>query len=248
MAWNQPGNNGQDRDPWGNRNGGNNNGDGNSNGNQGGRDRKASDLDDLFRKLSAKLGGFGGKKGGNSSSGQNGGPRGNAGNVLVSLALGAVVVVWAASGFYTIKEAEQGVVTRFGKFYQIVEPGLNWKPTFIDEVQPVNVKTIRDLTTGGMMLTSDENMVQVEINVQYVVSDPEAFLFNVTTPMNSLGQATDSAVRGVIGRSEMEKILTSNRSEIRDQTRQELEETIRLIKWGSPLWTSTSKLLAHQKR
>ncbi len=208
MAWNQPGNNGQDRDPWGNRN------------------------DDLFRKLSAKLGGFGGKKGGNSSSGQNGGPRGNAGNVLVSLALGAVVVVWAASGFYTIKEAEQGVVTRFGKFYQIVEPGLNWKPTFIDEVQPVNVKTIRDLTTGGMMLTSDENMVQVEINVQYVVSDPEAFLFNVTTPMNSLGQATDSAVRGVIGRSEMEKILTSNRSEIRDQTRQELEETIRPYKMG----------------
>ncbi len=235
MAWNQPGNNGQDRDPWGNRNGGNNNGDGNSNGNQGGRDRKASDLDDLFRKLSAKLGGFGGKKGGNSSSGQNGGPRGNAGNVLVSLALGAVVVVWAASGFYTIKEAEQGVVTRFGKFYQIVEPGLNWKPTFIDEVQPVNVKTIRDLTTGGMMLTSDENMVQVEINVQYVVSDPEAFLFNVTTPMNSLGQATDSAVRGVIGRSEMEKILTSNRSEIRDQTRQELEETIRPYKMGIPI-------------
>ncbi|MEQ4924060.1 FtsH protease activity modulator HflK [Proteus hauseri] len=232
MAWNQPGNNGQDRDPWGNRNGGNNNGDGNSNGNQGGRNRGASDLDDMFRKLSEKLGGFGGKKGGNSSSGQNGGPRSNAGNLLVTLALGAVIVVWAASGFYTIKEAEQGVVTRFGKFYQIVEPGLNWKPTFVDEVQPVNVKTIRDLTTGGMMLTSDENMVQVEINVQYVVSDPETFLFNLTTPINSLGQATDSAVRGVIGRSEMEKILTSNRSEIRDQTRQELEETIRPYKMG----------------
>lgn len=234
MAWNQPGNNGQDRDPWGNRNSGNNNGDGNgnSNGNQGGRNRGASDLDDMFRKLSEKLGGFGGKKGGNSSSGQNGGPRGNAGNLLISLALGAVVVVWAASGFYTIKEAEQGVVTRFGKFYQIVEPGLNWKPTFVDEVQPVNVKTIRDLTTGGMMLTSDENMVQVEINVQYVVSDPETFLFNLTTPINSLGQATDSAVRGVIGRSEMEKILTSNRSEIRDQTRQELEETIRPYNMG----------------
>lgn len=232
MAWNQPGNNGQDRDPWGNRNGGNNNDDGNSNGNQGGRNRGASDLDDMFRKLSEKLGGFGGKKGGNSSSGQNGGPRSNAGNLLISLAIGAVVVVWAASGFYTIKEAEQGVVTRFGKFYQIVEPGLNWKPTFVDEVQPVNVKTVRDLTTGGMMLTSDENMVQVEINVQYVVSDPEAFLFNLTTPMNSLGQATDSAVRGVIGRSEMEKILTSNRSEIRDQTRQELEETIRPYNMG----------------
>ncbi|SUC18074.1 HflK protein (regulator of FtsH protease) [Proteus mirabilis] len=104
MAWNQPGNNGQDRDPWGNRNGGNNNGDGNSNGNQGGRDRKASDLDDLFRKLSAKLGGFGGKKGGNSSSGQNGGPRGNAGNVLVSLALGAVVVVWLPVVFIPLKK------------------------------------------------------------------------------------------------------------------------------------------------
>ncbi len=111
----------------------------------------------------------------------------------------AAVVIWAASGFYTIKEAERGVVTRFGKFSHLVEPGLNWKPTFIDDVPAVNVESVRELAASGVMLTSDENVVRVEMNVQYRVTDPERYLFSVTSADDSLRQATDSALRGVIG-------------------------------------------------
>ncbi|MDE5285054.1 MAG: SPFH domain-containing protein, partial [Candidatus Blochmannia sp. A2] len=71
--------------------------------------------------------------------------------------------------------------------------GLNWKPNFIEKVIPVNVETIREQATNGMMLTSDENVIQVEMNVQYRVTDPAQYLFNVTNPDNSLRQAIDSA-------------------------------------------------------
>ncbi|CAQ86166.1 MULTISPECIES: FtsH protease activity modulator HflK [Photorhabdus] len=226
MAWNQPGNNGQDRDPWGSSN---NNG-GNSGGNKGGRNRGASDLDDLFRKLSSKLGGFGGNKGGNGSD-----QGAKFGGRIVSLAAVAIVVIWAASGFYTIKETERGVVTRLGKLSHIVQPGLNWKPTFIDEVVPVNVESVRELAASGVMLTSDENVVRVEMNVQYRVTNPAAYLYSVTSPDNSLRQATDSAVRGVIGKYTMDKILTEGRTIVRSDTQRVLEETIRPYKMGITL-------------
>ncbi|MDE9571747.1 SPFH domain-containing protein, partial [Xenorhabdus bovienii] len=84
----------------------------------------------------------------------------------------------------TIKETERGVVTRLGKFAHIVQPGLNWKMTFIDRVRAVNVESVRELATTGIMLTSDENVVRAEMNVQYRVTDPAAYLFNVTNPDN----------------------------------------------------------------
>ncbi|PHM29608.1 FtsH protease activity modulator HflK [Xenorhabdus budapestensis] len=227
MAWNQPGNNGQDRDPWGssNNNGGNSGGN-----NKGGRNRGATDLDDLFRKLSEKLGGLGGNKGGNGS-GQNL----KFGGRLIGLAVAAAVAVWVVSGFYTIKETERGVVTRLGKFSHIVQPGLNWKMTFIDRVRAVNVESVRELATSGVMLTSDENVVRAEMNVQYRVTDPVAYLFNVTNPDNSLHQATDSAVRGVVGKYTMEKILTADRTIVRNDTQKVLEETIRPYNMGITL-------------
>lgn len=222
MAWNQPGNNGQDRDPWGSSN----NQGGNSGGNKGGRDQGPPDLDDIFRKLSKKLGGLGGGKGGdNSRSSGNGGK-------LVGIVAVAAVVIWAASGFYTIKEAERGVVTRFGQFSHLVEPGLNWKPTFIDQVRAVNVEAVRELAASGVMLTSDENVVRVEMNVQYRVTDPERYLFAVTSADDSLRQATDSALRGVIGRSSMDRILTEGRTVVRSETQRELDETIRPYNMG----------------
>lgn len=126
MAWNQPGNNGQDRDPWGSSS--NNGGNSGGNNNKGGRDQGPPDLDDIFRKLSKKLSDLGGGKGsGSSNSGNSGGPA--LGGRIVGIAAVAAVVIWAATGFYTIKEAERGVVTRFGKFSHLVGPGLNWKPT-----------------------------------------------------------------------------------------------------------------------
>lgn len=233
MAWNQPGNNGQDRDPWGgSKNDGGNSGGNNNNGNnnnRGGRDQGPPDLDDIFRKLSKKLGGLGGKGTGSSNSGN---PRAPMGGKVVGLAVAAVVVIWAASGFYTIKEAERGVVTRFGKFSHLVQPGLNWKPTFVDEVTPVNVESVRELAASGVMLTSDENVVRVEMNVQYRVTNPEEYLFNVTNADDSLRQATDSALRAVIGKYSMDKILTEGRTIIRTDTQKVLDETIKPYKMG----------------
>ena len=216
MAWNQPGNNGQDRDPWGSsKPGGNSEG----NGNKGGREQGPPDLDDIFRKLSKKLGGLGGGKGTGSGGGSSSqGPRPHLGGRVVSIAAAAIVIIWAASGFYTIKEAERGVVTRFGKFSHLVEPGLNWKPTFIDEVTPVNVEAVRELAASGVMLTSDENVVRVEMNVQYRITDPQKYLFSVTSADDSLRQATDSALRGVIGKYTMDRILTEGRTVIRSDT------------------------------
>ncbi|MFS1562280.1 MAG: FtsH protease activity modulator HflK [Candidatus Arsenophonus phytopathogenicus] len=224
MAWNQPGNNGQDRDPWGSSNSGN------SSGNKGNRKKGTTDLDDLFRKLSRKLGGLGGNnKGKNGSSNQNGV---NINDRFIVFIIAAVVIIWAASGFYTIKESDRGVVFRFGKYSHTVEPGLNWKPNFIEKVIPINVETIREQATNGMMLTSDENVIQVEMNVQYRVTDPAQYLFNVTNPDNSLRQAIDSAVRGIIGQSAMEQVLTTKRAFIRDETQKELENTIRPYNMG----------------
>ena len=233
MAWNQPGNNGQDRDPWGSSN--NQGGNSGGNGNKGGREQGPPDLDDIFRKLSKKLGGFGGGKGGQGSGSSSQGSRGPMGGRIVGIVAAAAVIIWAASGFYTIKEAERGVVTRFGKFSHLVEPGLNWKPTFIDNVQAVNVESVRELAASGVMLTSDENVVRVEMNVQYRVTDPERYLFSVASADDSLRQATDSALRGVIGKYTMDRILTEGRTVIRSDTQRELEETIRPYNMGITL-------------
>lgn len=157
------------------------------------------------------------------------------GGRIVGIVAAAAVIIWAASGFYTIKEAERGVVTRFGKFSHLVEPGLNWKPTFIDNVQAVNVESVRELAASGVMLTSDENVVRVEMNVQYRVTDPERYLFSVASADDSLRQATDSALRGVIGKYTMDRILTEGRTVIRSDTQRELEETIRPYNMGITL-------------
>lgn len=226
MAWNQPGNNGQNRDPWGSSNNSGNSG-GNSNKNN--RDKKPPDFDALFRKWSKKLGG-----GGGNDNKQTLAQGGNGGRMVVIAAVVATIA-WAASGFYTIREAERGVVTRLGKLSHIVQPGLNWKPTFIDRVRAVNIESVRELAASGVMLTADENVVRVEMNVQYRVTDPAAYLFSVTYPDDSLRQATDAAVRGVIGKYTMDKILTEGRTIVRSDTQRVLEETVRPYKMGITL-------------
>ncbi|CAL4325934.1 FtsH protease activity modulator HflK [Buchnera aphidicola] len=135
--------------------------------------------------------------------------------------------VWFLSGFYTIKEAERGVITNFGKFSHLVQPGLNWRPVFISEVKAVNVESVRELATSGIMLTSDENVVRVEMNVQYKITNPADYLFSVFYPDDSLRQATDSALRGVIGHSTMDRVLTEGRTLVRSDTQKEIEETIK---------------------
>ena len=180
------------------------------------------DLEEMFNNLLKKLGSSG-NKGGNRYSNSS-----NLGKFLPIAAVIGGILVWGASGFYTIKEAERGVVTRLGALLKdnIQQSGLKWKPTFIDNVTLVNVEQIRELKTQGAMLTQDENMVKVEMTVQYRVKDPAKFLFSVINADDSLGQATDSALRYVIGHMTMDDILTTGRAVVRENTWKSLNAII----------------------
>ncbi|MCC5825149.1 FtsH protease activity modulator HflK [Alkalimonas sp.] len=215
MAWNEPGKNGKDNDPW----------------KQGGRDQGPPDLDEVFRNFGKKFGGiFGGSGGGNQSS--SGG-----GSISTLLLLVAIVaaLVWAFSGFYTIKESERGVILRFGQYHTEVGAGIHWKPTFIDQVRPVDIASVRSFRTDGFMLTQDQNLVRVTFEIQYRVFDARSYLFSVVNADNSLQEATDAALRFVIGHSLMDDILTRGREVVRQNTRQELETIITPYQMGLTL-------------
>ncbi len=205
MAWNEPGNN--DKDPWKNK---------------GGKNQGPPDLDELLNDLGKKVTGiFGGKttKGG-SGSGKS------FSSIGISILLIVASVVYAFSGFYTIKEAEQGIVLRFGEYSGTVEPGINWKWTFIDRIIPVDMQSTRDMPSSGFMLTRDENVVRVEMQVQYRVVDARKYIFSVTNADDSLNQSLDSALRYVVGHANMDDILTSGRESIRQSVWEELDKII----------------------
>ncbi len=209
MAWNEPGGGGNQHDPWsgGGRRGGGNGGGGKGGGNQ------PPDLDEALKKfqdkLNGMLGGRGGKKGGSGGKGGGGKPR-NA-FTLPGLLIVVALAIWAASGFYLVDQSERGVVLRFGKFQEVVTPGLQWNPPLIDDVRMVNVTRVRSLTQTQSMLTRDENIVEVEISAQYQVADPRDFVLNVRNPQLSIENALDSALRHVVGGTDMIDILTSGR-------------------------------------
>jgi len=203
MAWNEPGK--DDKDPWKNK---------------GGNNQGPPDLDDLLKDLGNKVGGiFGGKSSG-------GGKGKSFSSVGIGLALVVAILVYGFSGFYTIKEAEQGIVLRFGQYSGVVEPGLRWKWTFVDRIIPVDIQTTRDLPSAGFMLTQDENVVRVEMQIQYRVVNPRDYVFNVTNADDSLSQSLDSALRFVVGHENMDEILTSGRERVRQSVWTELEKII----------------------
>lgn len=211
MAWNQPGNGGNnDRDPWKN---------------QGGRDQGPPDLDEALRKLFSKFGFGGNKRGG--SGGNSGIPAKGVGLLVV-----IAVIVWFIAGFYTVKEADRGVVLRFGNFHSLVESGLHWRPVFVDTVEHVDVNNIRSDSTEGFMLTQDENVVVVQLDVQYRVVDPRGYLFNVVNADSVLSKATDSALRYVVGHTTMDEVLTRGREDVRARTLDLLERTIEPYQMG----------------
>ncbi|MCH4563314.1 FtsH protease activity modulator HflK [Halomonas sp. EGI 63088] len=210
MAWNEPGG-GNQHDPWsggGRRGGGGNGGGGNRGGNQG-----PPDLDEALKKfqdkLNSMLGGRGSRRGGSGGKGGGGKPR-NA-FTLPGLLIIVALAIWAATGFYLVDQSERGVVLRFGKFQEVVNPGLHWNPPLIDDVRMVNVTRVRSLTQTQSMLTRDENIVEVEISAQYQVADPRDFVLNVRNPQLSIENALDSALRHVVGGTDMIDILTSGR-------------------------------------
>jgi len=208
MAWNEPGKDGnKDQDPWKKN------------------DKKTKqgppDLDEVFSKFSDILGGLFGKKTSKNNSPKKGSTKG--------IAIAAAVIVslfWFGSGWYTINESDRGVVLRFGAYHSQVEPGLHWNPKFVDKIIPVNVKAFRTMPTTGFMLTEDENVVQVAMEVQYRITEPEKYLFSVTNADNSLLQALDSALRFVVGHATMDDALTTGREKVRQDTWEMLDKII----------------------
>lgn len=206
MAWNEPG--GSGKDPWGS---------------QGG-DQGPPDLDELARKFQQKLGGlFGGKGGG---SGGSGSPGGGASRIGIGLVLGALVAVWVFSGIYIVAPAERAVVLQFGRYVKTTGPGPHWVPRFIQTVEKVNVEQIRNIQRQSSMLTQDENIISIALAVQYRVKDAKDYLFQVRDPDLTLREATESAVREVIGKSKLDFALTEGRSEIVARTEVLLQEIL----------------------
>ena len=198
MAWNEPGGNNQgDKDPWGNKN-----------------DQGPPDLDEAFKKLQNNLSQmFGGKSGGSGGSGGGSSLKMNSGMIggLIILA----IVGWALSGVYTLDEKERGVVLRLGKVNdEILLPGLHWNPPIIDRVMFESVTDVKSIQHNSEMLTEDENIVKVNMQVQYVVSDVREYLLRVSNPVQSLYQSTESALRHEVGSALMNDVLTSGRAEL----------------------------------
>ena len=215
MSWNEPGggNNKGPKDPW------------------GGGDQGPPDLDEALKKLQEKLGGLFG--GGKSSSGGSSGGGGRAipGALLGVIAMGALVV-WALMGFYQVDQQERAVVLRFGKYLETVQPGLQWNPPLIDEVIKVNTTKVRSATLREIMLTQDENIVEVKLSVQYVINDPDKFVLKVREPERSLQHASQSALRHVVGGTSMDMVLTEGRAQIALDVRERLQESLDMYETG----------------
>jgi membrane protease subunit HflK len=202
MAWNEPG---KDKDPWGGRDSGKKN-DG------------PPDLDEAFKKLQDKLNGMfgGGSGGGRSSGGASFGP-------LLAIAAVIAAVFYVGAGVYQVDAKERAVVLKFGAFSEIKTEGLNWNAPFLTEVFIINVTGERQYPSRGLMLTQDESIVELPITVQFNVSDARAYVLNVKDPETSLRHATDSAVRHVIGSSELNQVLSEGRQAIAAEVKQRLQ-------------------------
>ncbi len=235
MAWNQQGP--ENKDPWG----------------QGNGQQGPPDLDQVIRDLQKKLSGIFGKSssrgGGGGASGGGKGKGLSLGRTGGSLLASVVVGLWIASGFYVVDQSEQGVELRFGKFQEVKPAGLRWHmPYPIELVEIVNVQQVRTVEVGyrtreggttrdgatqlvlvpreALMLTADENIIDIQFAVQYNIRDPRDLLFKVSEPADQVvRQATESAVREIVGRSSMDFVITGGRAEIAFETR-ELLQTI----------------------
>ncbi len=212
MSWNEPGSGGsKPKDPWG---GGDNNG--------------PPDLDEALKKLQERLGGlFGG--GGSSSKGGSGPAFSGAAFGIVLL---VAVVIWGAMGLYQVDQQERGVVLRFGKYYELVGPGLHWNPPLIDDVTLLNITKVRSASFREIMLTQDENIVEVKMSAQYVITDPVNFVLKVRDPERSLQHAAQSALRHVVGGISMDMVLTEGRVQIAIDVEDRLQEYLDLYETG----------------
>jgi len=217
MAWNEPG--GGNRDPWSGK----------------GPDQGPPDLDEVVRKLQESLGGlFGGKRRGpGEPGGGSGGFGGNISGATVGAILAILLLVWIASGFYIIEAGERGVVLRFGAYDRMTGPGLHWRVPFpVESVDAVNVDEIKSFTHRALMLTKDENIVDLELTVQSRIQNAADYLFQDQDPDKTLEDATETVVRKTIGGSRLDFILTEGRSEVAALIRDRTQDLVDQYKTG----------------
>ncbi|MFZ8955445.1 MAG: FtsH protease activity modulator HflK [Pseudohongiellaceae bacterium] len=212
MAWNEPGNNGNGNDPWG--------------GGRRGGDQGPPDIDEVIKNLSKKVNGlFGSGSGGSSGGGGSQAPGNMSAGLLVGL-VAVAAIIWGFMGFYVVDEAERGVVLRFGKVLDAtVAPGLHWNPPIVDEVNLVNVSELNAKTyENRAMLTTDENIIDIDVTVQYVIQDPVDYVIAVQDPERSLDNAAESAIRHEVGSNFMDQILTTGREQMAAAVQDRLQE------------------------
>ncbi len=193
------------------------------------------DLDELWRRLNQKLGSiFGGKGGGNVPQGPSARQMGGGFGLLMIM----VLLVWLASGFYIVDEGQRGVVLRFGKFLQTNQPGPRWHlPWPIESVEIVNVSEVRTVEVGyrnsvrtkvpneSLMLTDDENIIDLQFAVQYIRANPEEYLFLNRDADQAVMQVAESAIREVVGKNKMDFVLNEGRAQVAAKA-QELMQVI----------------------
>ncbi|MCW8878441.1 MAG: FtsH protease activity modulator HflK [Kangiellaceae bacterium] len=213
MPWNEPGNDNGNKDPWGNRK----------------KNDGPPDLDEVFKKVT---GIFGGGKGGSSKSNSSG-----KGFLVTGLLV--LVGIWAASGIYTVNEAERGVILHFGQYDRTVGAGLGWVPRGVEKVIKVNTDVMRSTQVEGVMLTKDINIVEVDVGIQYQVASPEDYLFNLASVESTLNQAAESALRQVVGNSVVDAILTTDKERIQNELKIEMEQVLAGYKSGLSVRTVT---------
>jgi membrane protease subunit HflK len=189
------------------------------------KDKGPVDLDSVVRDLQRRLAGMfrAGRGGG---GGRSSGDQPLTSGFFASAAV-LVAAIWALTGVYVVDEAQRGIVLRFGAFQELTQPGLRWHlPWPIESVERININATEQLPYSGSMLTRDENIVNVDLRVQFRRTDPQKFMFNTREPEITLIDATASAIREVVGRNVLDFILTEGRTEVARETQELLQATL----------------------
>lgn len=199
------------------------------------------DLDELWRKFNQKLNDIIGRKGGGKGPSFEGGGVGGSPIKLPGLGLLVVVAaaVWLGSGLYIVDAAKRGVVLRFGKYVETTQPGPHWHlPYPIESVEVINLDQVRTVEIGyrgtvknkvlkeALMLTDDENIIDIQFAVQYVLKDPENYLFNNRSPEEAVLQVSETAIREVVGKSKMDFVLYEGRESVAAQASKLMQDIL----------------------
>jgi modulator of FtsH protease HflK len=202
------------------------------------------DLDEIMRKFNQKLAGLFGK-GGPTNDGPSGSPNGAAMGGGLLLGVGLIAAVWFASGFYTVEEGRRGVEMTLGKYSQTTTSGLQWRwPWPIGSHEVVNAQQLRAVEVGhrnnqktkipqeALMLTEDQNIVDVQFAVQYTLSSPTDYLFNNKEPDEAVRQAAETAMREIVGKTKMDNVLFGTRDLLATNTRILMQQMLDRYKTG----------------